>query len=79
MIYKGYNKTYDFRKFKTICTSGDDIRNKFVNMYMANDEQNHLTKCITEFKRKTNPQHNSNLEKAKEDVLNSGMALLEGK
>ena len=48
-------------------------------MYMANDEQNHLTKCITEFKSKTNPQHNSNLEKAKEDVLNSGMALLEGK
>ena len=46
IAYKRYNKTYDFRKFKTIRVSGNDIRNNIINMYKANDEQNHLTKYI---------------------------------
>ena len=41
MIYKRYNKTYDFRKFKTIPVFGDNIKNNFINMNMANDKQNH--------------------------------------
>ena len=48
-------------------------------MYMANDEQNHLAKCITQFKSKTNPQHHSNLEKVNESVLISEMTLLKRK
>ena len=44
IIYKGHNKTYDFRKFKTMCSVCNDIRTNFVNMYTANDEQNHLAK-----------------------------------
>ena len=40
MVYKGYNKAYDFRKFKTMCSFGNNIRNSFINMQMANDEQN---------------------------------------
>ena len=44
---------------------------------MVNDEQNHLLKCIDEFKSKTRPQ-NSDSKKVKEDVLNSARALLKG-
>ena len=65
MVYKGCNKTYDFRKFKTICVFGNEIRNNIINMYMANDEQNHLAKYIKEFKTKTKLKNNSNLKKSK--------------
>ena len=63
MVYKGYNKTYHFRKIKTIPVFGNEIRNNTINMYMANDEQNNLVNYIKEFKTKTKPQNNSNLEK----------------
>ena len=63
MVYKGYNKTYDFRKFKTVSVFGNEIRNNIINMDMAKDEQNHLAKYIKEFKTKTKPQNNSNLKK----------------
>ena len=32
IIYKGYNKTYDFRKFKTLRVFGNNIRNNFINI-----------------------------------------------
>ena len=38
-------------------------------MYRANDEQNHLTKYIKEFKTKRKPQNISNFKKVKEDVI----------
>ena len=63
MVYKGYNKTYDFRIFITIHVFGDEIRNNTTKMYTANDEQNHLAKYIKEFKTKTKPQNNSYLKK----------------
>ena len=53
MVYKGSNKTYDFRKFKTICVFGNEAINNIINMSMANDEQNQLLKDINEFKSKT--------------------------
>ena len=53
MVYNGYNKTYDFRKFKTIHALGNDIRTNFVNMYVANDEENHFGNYIKEFKKHT--------------------------
>ena len=46
MVYKGYNKTYYFRKFKTTRVFGNEIRNNTINMYIVNDEQTHLTKHI---------------------------------
>ena len=55
MYYKGYSKTYDFRKFKTIRAFGNVIRNNSINVYTANNEQNHLAKYIKEFKSKTRP------------------------
>ena len=48
MVYKGYNQTDDFRKFKAIRVFGNEIRNNIVNMSMANDERNHLAKYIAE-------------------------------
>ena len=53
MLYKGYNKTYGFRKFKVIGVFYNNVRNIFTNMNMTNDEQNHLAKYIKEFKSKT--------------------------
>ena len=44
MVYKGYNKTYDFRELKTIHVFGNEIRNNIINMYRANYKQNHLAK-----------------------------------
>ena len=38
MVQKGYKRTYDFRKFKTIRAFGNEIRNNIINVYMANDE-----------------------------------------
>ena len=48
-------------------------------MYMANDEQNRLAKCIKKCKTKKKAQNNSNLKKVKEDLLNSTMALFKGR
>ena len=56
MVYKGYNKTYVFGKFKIIHVFGEEIRNNTTKMYTTNGEQNHLTKYIKEFKTKTKPQ-----------------------
>ena len=67
MVYKGSNETYDFRKFKTICAFGNEIRNNITNMNMANDEQDQFRR-INEFKSKTRLQ-NSESKKVKEDVL----------
>ena len=49
MVYKRYNKRYDFRKFETIRFFSNDIRTNFINMYTTNDEQNHLAKYIKEY------------------------------
>ena len=32
MTYKGYNKAYNFRKFKTIRAFGNNFRTNFINM-----------------------------------------------
>ena len=77
MVYDGYNKNYDFRKFETIRLFGNEIRNNIINMSIANEEQDQLSEHVREFKRKTRPQ-NSELERVKEDVLNSVMALPKG-
>ena len=56
---------------------GNDIKDNFINMSVANDEQNHLPNHIKEFKSKTRPQ-DPNLRMVKKDLLNSAMALLKG-
>ena len=64
MVYEVSNKNYDFRRFKTICVFGNEIRNNIINMSMANDEQDQLLRYINEFKSKTRPQ-NSESKKSK--------------
>ena len=61
----GYNKTYDFRKFKAKRVFGNEIRHNIINMYMEendkeNDEKNHLRKYSKKFTTKTKPENHSN-------------------
>ena len=38
MVYKRYNKNYDFRKFETVIFFGNKIKNSINNMHIAIDE-----------------------------------------
>ena len=77
MVYKGTNKTYDFRNFKTIRTFGNEIRNNAISLDTANIEQANLLRYISDF-MKTKPL---DLEKKKlrADVLNSVTGLVQGR
>ena len=57
MVYKGTNKTYDFRKFKTICAFGNEIRNNVISLDTANIEQTNLLSYIFDFTKKTKPRN----------------------
>ena len=78
MVYKATNKTYDFRKFKTIHAFGNEIGNNVINDDIANDEQNELINYIEKFSRSTKP-NNPESKKLKKEVLNSALALLQGR
>ena len=77
MVYKGTNKTYDFRSFKTIRTFGNEIRNNVISLDTANMEQAKLLSYINDF-MKTKPR---DLEKKRlrADVLNSVTGLVQGR
>ena len=77
MVYKGTNKTYDFRNFKTIRAFGNEIRNNVIGLDTANMEQANLLSYISDF-MKTKPR---DLEKRKlrSDVLNSVSSLVQGR
>ena len=77
MVYKGTNKTYDFRNFKTIRAFGNEIRNNIISSDTANIEQANLLSYINDF-MKTKPR---DLEKRKlrSDVLNSVTKLVKGR
>ena len=49
MVYKGTNKTYDFRNFKTIHAFGNEIRNNVISLDTANIEQTNLLSYIIDF------------------------------
>ena len=66
IVQKGYNKKYDFRKFKITRAFGNDIRTNFINTDTANNEQNHLARYVKEFKSSTGPQYDSNLKTVEE-------------
>ena len=77
MVYKGTNKTYDFRNFKTIRAFGNEIRNNIVSLDTANIEQTSLLSHINDF-MKIKPR---DLEKRKliSDVLDSVTSLVNGR
>ena len=78
MVYKATNKTYDFRKFKTIRVFGNEVKNNVINTNMENEEQNELLRYITKFKSSRKP-NNPGSKKSKEYVLDSARALLKGR
>ena len=65
MVYKGTNKTYDFRNFKTIRAFGNEIRNNVISLDTTNIEQAGTR----------DPEK----RKLRADVLNSMCALVEGR
>ena len=78
MVYKGTNKTYDFRNFKTIRTFGNEIRNNVISLNTANIEQTNLLSYIYDFTKKTKPQ-NPAQKKLRAEVLDSVTPLIEGR
>ena len=64
MVYKGTNKTYDFRNFKTIRTFGNEIRNNVISLNTANIEQTSLLSYIYDFtkKNKTTESYTEKIE-----------------
>ena len=63
MVYKGTNKTYDFRNFKTLRAFGNEIRNNVIGLNTANIEQANLLSYIYDFTKKTKPRdHEKKIE-----------------
>ena len=56
MGHEASNKTYDFRKFKTIRAFGNEIRNNIIDLDEASYEQNQLLNYIKEFNKNTKPR-----------------------
>ena len=70
MFYKGTNKTYDFRNFKTIRAFSNEIRNNIISLDTANIEQVNLLSYIYDFIKKTRPR-DPEQRILRSDVLNS--------
>ena len=77
MVYKGTNKTYDFRNFKTIHAFGNEIRNNVISLDTANIEQANLLSYINDF-TKTKPR-DPEKRRLRADVLNSVSSLVQGR
>ena len=78
MVYKGTNKTYDFRNFKTISDFGNEIRNNVISLDTANIEQASLLSYINYFISKTKPR-NPEKRKLRTDIFNSVPGLVNGR
>ena len=78
MVYKATNKTYDFRKFKTIRAFGNEVRNNVINEDMANNEQNDLLNYIEKINSSTKPR-DPELKILKKEVIDSAITLLQGR
>ena len=77
MVYKGTNKTYDFRNYKTIRAFGNEIRNNVISLDTANIEQANLLSYISDL-IKTKPR-DPEKRKLRSDVLNSVTGLVKGR
>ena len=78
MVYKGTNKTYDFRNFKTIRAFRNEIRNNVISLDTANIEQTSLLSYIIDFTKKTKPR-NPAQKKLRADVLDCVTSLVQGR
>ena len=77
MVYKGTNKTYYFRNFKTIRAFGNEIRNNVIHMKTADIDQASLLSHINDF-IKTKPR-DPEKRKLRSDVSNSVSGLVKGR
>ena len=77
MVYKGTNKTYDFRNLKTIRAFGNEIRNNIISLDTANIKQANLLSYINDF-TKTKPR-DPEKRRLRADVLNSVSSLVQGR
>ena len=75
MVYKGTNKTYDFRNYKTIRAFGNEIRNNVISLDTTNIEQANLLSYINDF-MKTKPR-DPEKKRLRSDVLNSVSSLVQ--
>ena len=78
MFYKGSNKTYDFRNFKTIRAFGNEIRNNVITLDTANIEQATLLSYVYGFLRKKRPR-NPAQRQLKSDIVDSVTSLIQGR
>ena len=78
MFYKGSNKTYDFRNFKTIRAFGNEIRNNIITLDTANIEQATLLSYVYDFSKKTRPR-NPAQRQLKSDIVDSVISLIQGR
>ena len=77
MVYKGANKTYDFRNFKTMYF-GNEIRNNVITLDTANIEQANLLSYVYNFSRKARPR-NPAQRQLKADIVDSVTSLVQGR
>ena len=83
MVYKGTNKTYNFRNFKAVRafeirnSTCNEIRNNVISLDTANIEQANLLSYISDF-MKTKPR-DPEKRKLRADVLNSTSSLAQGR
>ena len=78
MVYKGSDKTYDFRNFKTIRAFDNEIRNNVISLDTANIEQANSLSYIYDFTKKAKPR-DPEKKKLRSDVLNSVSGLVNGR
>ena len=78
MVYKGTNKTYDFRSFKTIRSFGNEIRNNVISLDTANIEQANLLCYVYDLSKKTKPR-NPAQRQLKADIVDSVTSLVQGR
>ena len=78
MFYKGSNKTYDFRNFKTMRAFGNEIRNNVITLDTANIEQATLLSYFYDFSKKTRPR-NPAQRQLKSDIVDSVTSLIQGR
>ena len=76
MVYKGTNKTYDFRNFETIRTFGNEIRNNVISLDTVNIEQANLLSYVYDFSKKTRPR-NPAQRQLKADIADSVTSLVQ--
>ena len=76
MVYKGTNKTYDFRNFETIRTFGNEIRNNVISLDTVNIEQANLLSYVYDFSKKTRPR-NPAQRQLKADIVDSVTSLVQ--